>query len=301
MAQTFTGTGGIQATDLVDLNTFSTANVQGGGAAPTGNSNVVTTAEPASQATPTPVKACKKKPAASQSPASNGNQPSTASGNNVQTFTGTLGGPPPPVISGTGNRPFSVNGDTFVNAGAALQRSCDVQHNACANAANSGKLSGGVGQCDQQNNECRAAASGASNNAGNNNSNNGNAGNNNGDNGAGNNTGSDNTGNDNTGNGNTGGNTGNFGSCSNPSIKFANGLDGRKEAAFAPVDQTDFNHGSALNIKIIADFICDRLNDQCKAGAAVVAKCQSASAAASQQKGQAAADAFNQALGVSSN
>lgn len=45
---------------------------------------------------------------------------------NVQTFTGTLGGAPPPVISSAGTRPFSVNGDTFVNAGAALQRSCSV-------------------------------------------------------------------------------------------------------------------------------------------------------------------------------
>jgi hypothetical protein len=29
----------------------------------------------------------------------------------------------------------------------------------------------------------------------------------------------------------------NFGSCSTPQIKFAVGLDGRKETAFAPVDQ----------------------------------------------------------------
>jgi hypothetical protein len=28
----------------------------------------------------------------------------------------------------------------------------------------------------------------------------------------------------------------NFGSCSTPQIKFASGLDGRKETAFAPVD-----------------------------------------------------------------
>lgn len=313
VAQTFTGTGGIQATDLVDLNKFSTANVQGGGAAPTGNSNAVTTAQSAPAATP--VKAChKKKPVATEAPASGGNQPSTTNGNNVQTFTGTLGGAPPPVISSAGDRPFSVNGDTFVNAGAALQRSCDVQHNACANAANSGKLSGGVGQCEQQNNECKAAASsGASKgNGGNNNgsTNNNSGNNNNGNNGGGNNAGNNTNGNSNgNGNGNGNGNagngnggaTGNFGSCTNPSIKFANGLDGRKEPAFAPVDQKEFNHGSALNIKIVSDFICDRLNDQCKAGDAEVSKCRSASAAAAQLKGQAAADSFNKALGVSAN
>lgn len=82
-----------------------------------------------------------------------------ATGTNVQAFTGTLGGAPPPVVSSAGDRPFSVNGDTFVGSGAALGRSCDVQHNACANAANSGQLSGGVQQCDQQNQECHAANS----------------------------------------------------------------------------------------------------------------------------------------------
>ena len=45
---------------------------------------------------------------------------------NVLTFTGDLGGPPPPVISSAGDRPFSVNGNTFVNIGAAIQRSCSV-------------------------------------------------------------------------------------------------------------------------------------------------------------------------------
>ncbi|EPE10702.1 hypothetical protein F503_05797 [Ophiostoma piceae UAMH 11346] len=77
-------------------------------------------------------------------------------GVNVQLFTGTLGGPAPPVVSGTGNRPFTVNGNTFVGSGAAIGRSCDIQHNACANAANSGAITGGVSQCDAQGSECRA-------------------------------------------------------------------------------------------------------------------------------------------------
>lgn len=295
ISQTFTGTGGIQATDLVDLNKFSTAKAQGNGAAPTPSANAATASQPAAVVTPTEAsQASKSTPAASQTEASSTSETSTASGNNVQTFTGTLGGPPPPVISGTGNRPFSVNGDTFVTVGAALQRSCSIQHNACANAANSGKLSGGVGQCDTQNTQCTAAATSgaANNNAGNNSSNNNNSSHNNE---------ASSAGNGNSANGNAEGATGSFGSCSNPSIKFANGLDGRNEPAFAPVDENDFNHGSALNIKVIADFICDRLNSSCKAGAAVVSKCQSASAAASQLQGQAAADAFNKALGVSAN
>lgn len=287
VAQTFTGTGGIQATSLVDLNKFSTANVQGG-ATPTSNSNAAETSLPSAEATPT--EASTIKPAASQTQASSGSETSTASGNNVQTFTGTLGGPPPPVISGTGNRPFSVNGNTFVNIGAALKRSCDIQHNACADAANSGQLSGGVAQCDEQDNQCQAAAtSGTPNNSNVNSS-------------GSNNAASDSSAsssNDNNENG--GSNTGKFGSCSNPSIKFANGLDGRNEPAFAPVDEAEFNHGSALNIGVIADFICDRLNDSCKASAAVVSTCRNASTAASQLQGQAAADAFNAALGVSTN
>ncbi|KAL7932895.1 hypothetical protein V8C35DRAFT_65828 [Trichoderma chlorosporum] len=308
VSQTFTGTGGIQATDLVDLSKFSTANAQGGAAAPTGSSNAVTTSQAAAQATPPPAAQATSTQAAappSQTQASSGSGSSTASGNNLQTFTGTLGGPAPPVTSSTGNRPFAVNGNTFVNIGAALGRSCDIQHNACADAANSGQLSGGVAQCDDQDTKCKAAAtSGSSNsNAGNNNSSSSNNTNSNASTGVSNNTGSENNADSgNAGNANGGGAaTGNFGSCSNPSIKFANGLDGRTEPAFAPVNEADFNHGSALNIKVIADFICDRLNSSCKASAAVVSTCQSASAAASQLTGQAAADAFNKALGVSAN
>ncbi|KAJ3355521.1 hypothetical protein GGF32_001984 [Allomyces javanicus] len=89
--------------------------------------------------------------------------PSTGSGSNVQTFTGALfGKPAPPVNFVGGARPFQVivggklNGD-FLQAGAALGRSCDVQHNQCANEVNSQRAKGSVGQCDQQNNECHAA------------------------------------------------------------------------------------------------------------------------------------------------
>jgi hypothetical protein len=83
---------------------------------------------------------------------------SQANGDNIQSFTGTLGGPAPPVVSSTGDKPFSVNGNTFNGASVALGRSCDIQHNACANAANSGELDGGVEQCETQLEECRAAA-----------------------------------------------------------------------------------------------------------------------------------------------
>ena len=188
------------------------------------------------------------------------------SGSNVQAFTGTLGGPPPPVISGTGDRPFSVNGNTFTGLGAALGRSCDVQHNACANAANSGQLSGGVGACDQQNNECRSLIAKRRF--------------------------SDNF--ENRAVAPLIPRALNLGSCSDPTILFEEGLDGRNTAAFIASNQKDFNHGSALGIGIIAGFICQRLDSSCKAPADVVATCASASAAAvAAEPNQAAADAFN--------
>lgn len=88
-----------------------------------------------------------------------------------------------------------------------------------------------------------------------------------------------------------------FGSCSDPTIKFADGLDGRKEASFAPNSDADFNHGSALNIGVISGFICQQLNDKCKAGEEAVAACEKGKEAAANAKGQDAADAFNAALG----
>jgi hypothetical protein len=62
-----------------------------------------------------------------------------------------LGELPPAVIESTGDRRFPVNGNTFAKRSAALGHSCDIQHNACANAANSGILTGGVGQCEAPN------------------------------------------------------------------------------------------------------------------------------------------------------
>ncbi|KAH6632322.1 hypothetical protein F5144DRAFT_248453 [Chaetomium tenue] len=188
---------------------------------------------------------------------------------NVQTFTGSLGGVAPPVESTAGSdRPFAVNGATFTTAGAALQRSCSVQKNACANAANSGQITGGTQQCEAQETECRAAnalkrarrstlsrrqANGALD----------------------------------------------FGGCGSPAIQFAVGLDGRKEASFQNVNNADFNHGSAQAIRIIADFTCSRLQSSCNASQDTVQACQQASQAAQAATGQAAADAFNSALGVS--
>jgi hypothetical protein len=93
--------------------------------------------------------------AAAPEPAANAATPTTA-GNNVNTFTGAVGSAPVPVISSAGDRPFSVNGDSFVNLGAAIQRACAVQNNACSNAANSGK-GGSVAACNAQEDACNSA------------------------------------------------------------------------------------------------------------------------------------------------
>lgn len=83
----------------------------------------------------------------------------TGTGENLQTFTGTLGGAAPPVTNnGNAKRPFTINGDTFVNVNGALGRSCDIQKNACAQLANSGDATvTSVAQCDEQNAQCHAA------------------------------------------------------------------------------------------------------------------------------------------------
>ncbi|KAK5062726.1 hypothetical protein LTR84_004800 [Exophiala bonariae] len=99
-----------------------------------------------------------------------------------------------------------------------------------------------------------------------------------------------------------GGNAGklDLGSCSNPTVIFAAGLDGRREkSAFAPANKdnrTGFPHGSAENIKVITDFVCQQLNDKCKAPKATVDACNTAAKAAQAATGQAAADAFNKAF-----
>lgn len=201
-------------------------------------------------------------------------------GANLQAFAGALGGPAPEVLdTGDADRPFETNGATFQSLDAALERSCSVQNNACSNAANSGELEGGTGQCGEQEAECKAGAAQAAksrrkrslrfkrskpsktvkarqNNAL------------------------------------------NFGSCADPSIVFEEGLDGRAEAAFAPANSADFSQGSANNVNIITSFICGQLASACGADEAAVAACEEGQAAADGLQEQAAVDAFNGALGI---
>ena len=89
-----------------------------------------------------------------------GNNNNNAGNNNAVTGQAIAGIAAPAVTnSGNGQRPFSVNGDTFVNKSAAVQRACAIQNNGCANAVNSGKAAGAtLQQCNAQETACRAAA-----------------------------------------------------------------------------------------------------------------------------------------------
>ncbi|OJT07207.1 hypothetical protein TRAPUB_1937 [Trametes pubescens] len=99
------------------------------------------------------------------------------------------------------------------------------------------------------------------------------------------------------------GGIGDFGSCSVPQIEFATGFDNRKETSFQPVDKTSFNHGSAQNIDIITQFICDTLTNSCGADATAKATCQTARSAADTvtAKTGGQADAFNAVFGIKTN
>lgn len=79
-----------------------------------------------------------------------------ATGQNLQAFTGALGGIKADAVTNSGNseRPFEVDGDTFTDFNSAAQRSCDNQKNKCAQQANNGGNAGfEVSDCDSQNSE----------------------------------------------------------------------------------------------------------------------------------------------------
>ncbi|KAI1804954.1 hypothetical protein F4811DRAFT_552274 [Daldinia bambusicola] len=188
----------------------------------------------------------------------NSNNGGTAtSGVNVNAFTGSVGSAPVPVISSAAEKPFSVNGAEFLNQGAAIQRACDVQKNACANAANGGDKSISVADCDAQQQQC-VAQNGKKRRQ----------------------------------------QSVDTGSCGSPAISFGTQQDRANEEAFAPANGADFNHGSALKPAVITDFICSQLKSKCGASEQAVAQCEEGAAAADSLEGQAAADAFNAALGV---
>jgi len=73
-------------------------------------------------------------------------------------FTGKAGGIAAPEVVASGDK-FQVDNSLFQTKNDALGRSCDVQHNDCADAANASGNKGNftVAACDDQQNACKAA------------------------------------------------------------------------------------------------------------------------------------------------
>ncbi|KAJ7707680.1 hypothetical protein B0H17DRAFT_1033579 [Mycena rosella] len=93
-------------------------------------------------------------PASSAPPA-----PAATASGNLQGFTGNLGGVAAPAVVVSGSQ-FQVEGNSlFKTKTEALARSCDVQQNDCANAANASGNKGGftVTACGTQKTACNAA------------------------------------------------------------------------------------------------------------------------------------------------
>ncbi|TVY17039.1 hypothetical protein LARI1_G003957 [Lachnellula arida] len=137
-----------------------TSSVAGNVAAVQTSSVVASSASASVKASSTPsaVKVAPPLPPFSNSTAKATGTSSTNSASSTSTSSSSaLGGIAAPPVTNTGDstRPFSVNGNTFVGEAAAVQRSCDVQFNACANAVNGGTLSGvTVADCQAQQDAC---------------------------------------------------------------------------------------------------------------------------------------------------
>ncbi|CAN9471417.1 unnamed protein product [Alternaria alternata] len=177
------------------------------------------------------------------------------------------------------------NGTAAAGNAAAGNNNVGNNNANAGNNANSGNNKGNAGN--------NAAAGNNNANAGNNNNagNNANAGNNN-------NAAAGNAASGNAASGNAAASgAAAFGNC-DPTITFGIPSDGRQEEAFEPTDLSTFNHGSAQKIDIISQFICSQMSNKCDVDAAAVSTCDDAASAASGLTGQAAADAFNSALGL---
>ncbi|CAG8576478.1 13427_t:CDS:2, partial [Dentiscutata erythropus] len=71
-------------------------------------------------------------------------------------FANPVGGVQMPLITKNSDGTFDVNGNNFKNIGAAQNRQCDIQHNACFNKLNGGDKSITNTDCDNQDNVCKS-------------------------------------------------------------------------------------------------------------------------------------------------
>ncbi|KAB8255750.1 hypothetical protein BDV32DRAFT_153983 [Aspergillus pseudonomiae] len=86
-----------------------------------------------------------------------------------------------------------------------------------------------------------------------------------------------------------------YGTCSDPTIRWADGLDGRTEYSWTTNNQNDFPHGSSTTLNTLLNFVCSHLRSPCNAPQATVNRCYSAAAQVSNSglKGEKASDLWN--------
>ncbi|KAJ5263565.1 hypothetical protein N7478_011170 [Penicillium angulare] len=90
-----------------------------------------------------------------------------------------------------------------------------------------------------------------------------------------------------------GGGTLDYGTCSDPTIKWAYGLDGRNSYSFTTNNQNDFPFGSDTSIGSVTGLVCNRLRSPCNAPEATIDRCTEATNAANGLSGQEAAEVWN--------
>ena len=89
-----------------------------------------------------------------------------------------------------------------------------------------------------------------------------------------------------------------FGSCSNPAIKYGWDIDGSQRYGYLPTNDNDFPHGWSPDIATIESFICNRLESPCNAPPETVQRCREAFNLYSGLSGDNAISAWNSALGI---
>jgi hypothetical protein len=87
-----------------------------------------------------------------------------------------------------------------------------------------------------------------------------------------------------------------YGTCSDPTIKWEYGLDGRTEYSYTTNNHVDFAFGSSQTIGSVDDYICNRLRSPCNAPQSTIDLCYSSENAVSSLTGQEAADRWNELM-----
>jgi hypothetical protein len=87
-----------------------------------------------------------------------------------------------------------------------------------------------------------------------------------------------------------------FGDCKTPLISYVRGADGLKGWGYKPTNQKDFPHGASPDFLAIADFICNRLRNECMAPMKTFSTCSWVTTFASVGKDDEKANLFNKGI-----